>query len=106
MKRLYFMFKVGALLLTLSSFPSPARACDDMALLGSICFTSSSYCPQKMLPAQGQLMQINVHQAMFALLGKRFGGDGHTTFALPDFRNKTELGLACIVVEGYWPQKP
>src|ERR1700704_374310 len=35
--------------------------------------------------AAGQLLAINQNQALFSLLGTSYGGDGRTTFALPDF---------------------
>jgi hypothetical protein len=37
-------------------------------------------------PAAGQLLPINQNQALFALLGTTYGGNGTTTFALPDLR--------------------
>lgn len=40
----------------------------------------------------GQLMPISQNQALFALLGTYFGGDGRTTFALPDLRKKDANG--------------
>jgi hypothetical protein len=45
------------------------------------------------LPAKGQLLPINTNIALFSLLGTQFGGDGITTFALPDLRPVTPNGL-------------
>jgi hypothetical protein len=45
------------------------------------------------LPAKGQLLPINTNIALFSLLGTQFGGDGVTTFALPDLRPVTPNGL-------------
>lgn len=39
----------------------------------------------------GQLLQINQYQALFSLIGITYGGDGHTTFALPDLRSRLPL---------------
>ena len=39
----------------------------------------------------GQLLPINQNQALFALLGTTYGGDGATTFALPDLRGRVPL---------------
>src|SRR3954453_19417036 len=39
----------------------------------------------------GQLLPINQNQALFSLLGTAFGGDGKTTFALPDLRGRTPV---------------
>lgn len=48
-------------------------------------------------PALGQLLPINQNQAMFALLGTNFGGDGITTFALPDLRSVTPNGMTYMI---------
>lgn len=39
----------------------------------------------------GQLMAISQNQALFALIGTMYGGDGRTTFALPDLRGRTAI---------------
>ena len=41
------------------------------------------------MPANGQVVQISHHVALFSLLGTTYGGDGKTTFALPDMRSVT-----------------
>lgn len=40
----------------------------------------------------GQLLQINSNTALYSLLGTTFGGDGRTTFALPDLRGRVPVG--------------
>ena len=40
----------------------------------------------------GQLLPINQNQALFSLLGTTYGGDGKTTFALPNLQGRTVLG--------------
>lgn len=42
--------------------------------------------PRGWLPCEGQILQIQQNTALFALIGNKFGGDGKTTFALPDLR--------------------
>jgi microcystin-dependent protein len=39
------------------------------------------------VPANGRILPINLNQALFSLLGTTYGGDGRTTFALPDLRD-------------------
>jgi hypothetical protein len=57
-------------------------------------------------PANGQLLPINQNQALFALLGTNFGGDGRTTFALPDLRAAAPNGLTySICDEGIFPSR-
>lgn len=41
----------------------------------------------------GRLMQIEQHQELFTLLGTKYGGDGETTFALPDLRGRVPVGM-------------
>jgi microcystin-dependent protein len=48
--------------------------------------------PTSWAEARGQLLSINQHQALFSLLGTMYGGDGITTFALPDLRNRAAIG--------------
>lgn len=43
-------------------------------------------------PCRGQILQISHNEALFSLLGTRFGGDGQTTFALPDLRPFNDAG--------------
>src|SRR3546814_15544183 len=42
---------------------------------------------------QGQLFPISPNSALFALLGTTYGGDGRTTFALPDLRGRCAIGM-------------
>ncbi|MFT3812835.1 MAG: tail fiber protein [Acidovorax sp.] len=44
------------------------------------------------MPAAGQTLSINNYQALFALLGTTYGGDGQTTFMLPDLRSRQPVG--------------
>jgi microcystin-dependent protein len=48
--------------------------------------------PKGWLPCDGRLMPINTNQVLYTLLGAQFGGDGRTTFALPDLRGRTPIG--------------
>ena len=52
---------------------------------------SFNFAPKGWAMCNGQFMPINQNQALFALLGTTFGGNGQTTFALPDFRNKVPI---------------
>ena len=48
--------------------------------------------PTNWMKCEGQIMQIYDYQALFSLIGNRYGGDGINTFALPDLRNKVPIG--------------
>jgi len=57
-------------------------------------------------PANGQLLQISQNQALFALLGTTYGGDGRTSFALPDLRGVAPNGLTySICMSGIFPSR-
>jgi microcystin-dependent protein len=61
-------------------------------ILGQITEFAGNFAPSGWAFANGQLLPINVNQALFALLGTTYGGDGQSTFALPDFRGRTMIG--------------
>ena len=48
-------------------------------------------------PAAGQILPISGNQALFSLLGTTYGGDGKTTFALPDLRGAAPNGLTYVI---------
>ncbi len=54
--------------------------------LAEIRLMSFVFPPRGWALCNGQLLPINQNQALFALLGTTFGGNGQTTFALPDYR--------------------
>jgi microcystin-dependent protein len=60
--------------------------------LGEIRLVAFSFAPRGWAFCAGQLLPINQNQALFALLGTTYGGDGRTTFALPDLRGRVPLG--------------
>jgi len=54
--------------------------------LGTIRVFPYGFAPRGWLECAGQVMQIVQNQALYSLIGTRFGGDGRTTFYLPDMR--------------------
>jgi len=59
--------------------------------LGEIRIMSFNYAPRQWAQCNGQFLPINQNQALFSLLGTMYGGNGQTTFALPDLRGRTPL---------------
>jgi microcystin-dependent protein len=59
--------------------------------LGEIRLMSFSFPPKGWAPCNGQQLQINQNPALYALLGTTYGGDGKTTFGLPDMRGRTPI---------------
>ncbi len=64
----------------------------DSLYLGTIFPWPISYAPQAFAFCGGQLMQVGSNQALFSLLGMTWGGDGSSTFALPDLRGRVIVG--------------
>ena len=61
--------------------------------LTEIVLFSFNFAPRGWAQCNGQLLPINQNQAMFALLGTTYGGNGQTTFALPDLRGRAAIGV-------------
>ena len=59
--------------------------------LSEIRLMSFPFAPQGWAQCNGQFMAINQNQALFSLLGTTFGGNGQTTFALPDLRGRVPI---------------
>ncbi|MFB2713813.1 phage tail protein [Aeromonas veronii] len=73
--------------------PQAAQACGDGAYIGQVCFTAASYCPRDTVEADGRLLSVQQNQALFALLGTTYGGDGRLTVGVPDLRGRSPRGL-------------
>jgi len=75
-------------------FPSRDSGGAAHDILGEVMPFAGNFVPRDYLPADGQLLSIAQNQALFALLGTTYGGDGRTTFALPDLRGRTIIGAS------------
>jgi microcystin-dependent protein len=58
---------------------------------GEIRLMSFNFAPRGWAQCNGQFLPINQNQALFSLLGTMYGGNGQTTFALPDLRGRTPI---------------
>jgi microcystin-dependent protein len=56
--------------------------------LGQIVMFGGNFAPRGYAFCNGQLLPISQNTALFSLLGTTYGGDGRTTFALPDLRSR------------------
>jgi microcystin-dependent protein len=61
--------------------------------MGQIMQVGFNYAPLYWATCQGQLMAISQNSALFSLLGTTFGGDGVTTFGLPNAQGRTLIGV-------------
>src|SRR5262245_11995300 len=91
MRRIRFI--VGVLsVLTLLGTPltlvGDAHAQQIEPFTGEIRWVAFNFAPVGWLPCDGRLLSISSNIALFALLGTIYGGDGRTTFGLPDFRGR------------------
>lgn len=71
--------------------------------LGQIITTGFGFAPKTYALCNGQLMPVNQNAALFSLLGVQYGGDGRTTFALPDLRGRYPLGAGPSVDADWQP---
>ena len=91
------LFNVGRfvfaalLLLPLTLGSKPAVACAAEPYIGSLCLFAGNFAPRGWALANGQLLPISQNQPLYSILGTTYGGDGRTTFALPDLRGRAPL---------------
>lgn len=87
----FLMAKTGATYPPRGDAPCPCAMSDDTAFLGEVnMFAWRPYAASDALA--GQLVEIRNNTALFSLLGTTFGGDGKTTFALPDLQGRVVVG--------------
>jgi microcystin-dependent protein len=68
--------------------------------LGEIRSVGFGFAPKGWALCNGQLLPINSNQALFAILGTTYGGDGRTNFALPDLRGRTPMHVGATAQLG------
>ena len=75
--------------------------------MGQVIWTAYTFKQRGWMLCEGQAIAISEHQALFALLGTRYGGDGTSTFCLPDLRDRgawpANKPVAQICVKGLFP---
>ncbi|GIG40672.1 phage tail protein [Cellulomonas phragmiteti] len=60
--------------------------------IGEVRMFGATFVPRGWVPCDGRLLSISEHQAAFTVIGTTYGGDGQSTFAVPDLRGRTPLG--------------
>lgn len=70
---------------------APQAAAVEEPFLGQIAWVAFNFAPKNWALCNGQLLPIAQNQALFSLLGTTFGGNGTTTFALPDMRGRAPI---------------
>ena len=61
-------------------------------MIGEVRLFGGNFAPRNWAFCDGQLLAISQNEALFSILGTIYGGDGRTTYALPDLRGRTALG--------------
>ena len=73
--------------------------------LGQIMMGGFNFAPRGFAACNGQLLPVAQNQALFALLGTTYGGNGSTTFALPNLQGCTPVGAGASV-DASWQPSP
>lgn len=77
-------------------------------MIGEIRIFAGNFAPRGWAFSTGQKLKTSEYTSLLSVLGDRYGGDGKTTFALPDLR-KIEIPLKgaryIIAVEGIYPSR-
>ena len=61
------------------------------SFVGEIKMFGGTFAPRDWAFCDGQLLPISQHQALFSILGTKYGGDGRSTFGLPDLRGRVPI---------------
>jgi len=88
-QRLTSFFLVLLLSIPALSIKSTFAAADHY--LGEINYFAGNFAPRGWAFCDGQLLAVSQNDALFSLLGTTYGGDGRTTFALPDMRGRVAV---------------
>jgi microcystin-dependent protein len=85
-------------------------------ILGSIQLLSFAFAPVGWMSCDGQVLTVSQYTALFSLIGATYGGNGTTSFALPNLNGAQPLPLNnadplpimkyYIAVEGIYPSRP
>ncbi len=64
--------------------------------VGEIRMFSGNYAPLGWLMCNGQLLSISENEVLYSLIGTTYGGDGRTTFGLPDLRGRVPIAAPTL----------
>ncbi len=92
MKRVILLFAFFSVF-SLSSFSQDA-------MLGEIKLFAGNFAPVDWMFCEGQTLQIAQYQALYAVIGMQYGGNGQVTFALPDLRDAVPVSASATKPQG------
>lgn len=84
-----FVFFAGLL----AALGSPTSQAQATPFVGQILIVPYNFAPRGFAMCNGQLLSISANTALFSLLGTTYGGDGRSTFALPDLQGRVPIGM-------------
>jgi microcystin-dependent protein len=77
--------------------------------IGQVLIFAGNFCPRGWAPTDGTVLPINRNLPLFSILGAVYGGDGQTTFALPNNQPIVTISGApltqCIAINGAFPSR-
>ncbi len=82
-----------ATIMTLAGMAAAPAAAQQDCMLAEVKLFAGNFAPRNWAFTNGQIISINQNQSLYSLLGTTYGGDGRTTFALPDLRGRTPIGV-------------
>jgi microcystin-dependent protein len=68
--------------------------------VGEIRMFAGNFPPNGWMFCEGQLLPISENEVLFQLIGTTYGGDGESTFALPDLRGRIPVHVGNTIVQG------
>lgn len=80
---------VAGCIMTAGAEPASAQR---ESYIGETIPVAFGFCPRGWAEANGQLLAVSSNDALFSLYGTTYGGDGRTTFGLPDLRGRRLIG--------------
>ena len=84
------LYLAYAIIISITLTPNTASAQE--CILSEVRTFATNFCPRGWANTAGQLLPISQNTALFSLIGTTFGGDGRTTFGLPDLRSRSVVG--------------
>lgn len=84
------LLSATAALVLFSSIPHYVSAGTD-PYIGEISYVTFNYAPRNWFACDGQMISISQNPALYSLIGTTYGGDGRSTFALPDMRGRVPV---------------
>ncbi|SDQ30102.1 Microcystin-dependent protein [Chryseobacterium soldanellicola] len=72
-------------------------------MIGVIKLFAGNFAPKGFMLCDGSLLSIAQNSALFSILGTTYGGDGVTTFALPNLKGRYPIGTGNVNSNEYYP---